>query len=334
LSRHCPWCHARKVSTLYENLRRGPLSNPKGKLLFYGKASPVEEPKYLEHAFYTREHLTQGLLEDSYWLGIDNGVWVHQLGPGLRQNGLPTFIHDVALIGEVDDAAIDRMERDADGTVFGGGIRTALSGDLETSFNVFWTLLPANHPAALRIALAGSTGSYPVEKLGLPPEWFRNHHDHRTGMRGALGWQPTFLLDPQTWSLCAGLLKCQRMYQAFGTWRQSLGRASREARESISEKFARVQAAGRVRDRQQKGNRRRCREAEDRRQGLLEVARPLWSQVQVETKGGKGRPAYRSALEAMLGERGITVSRRDMDWVMKGIQTEFGTNDGHSNGSD
>ena len=146
LSRLCPWCHARRVVKLYQCLQTGPMSNPVVTHLFFGRALPVLQPKYPDYCEYTRKDLARGLMDDAYELGIDDGVWMHQVGSGLEKNGRPTFVHDISLIGAVDNAAFDRMERDPNGMVFGGGIRTVLSGDEEFVFPVRWLLLPMDLP--------------------------------------------------------------------------------------------------------------------------------------------------------------------------------------------
>jgi hypothetical protein len=109
----------------------------------------------------------------------------------------------------------------------------------------------------------------------------------------------------------------QRLYRAFGSWRESVAVAAREARSSIDRKFKDAQAGRFARDRQQKGNRRRGREVQDRRDELLRVAVAVWPQVLAEPSSGPGRPGRRKRLEELLNERGLTPSRRDLEWLMR-----------------
>jgi hypothetical protein len=216
------------------------------------------------------------------------------------------------------------MDTGTDGDIFYEGPKGAFDVKTGTEFEINWRIFPVHRKSALRAALAGSSSYFKVERLNQEPTHFRNHNGFSVGISGALGWNPTFLFDGRLWSWSLEVMRYQRLYHPFGTWRKSLGRAFREARETIDKKFARVQQAGRVHDRQQRGNRQRHRRVEERREVLLKVAQPLWSKVQDTVKGTRGRPDYRNQLQSMLDKQRRSVSRRDMDWLMKQLQDGSG----------
>ena len=252
LARLCPWCHARKVTQLYKVLSKGPLGRREVLYLFLGKGTPFEERmsgvdgtyrqedwhdyahggrvrgyrgRYFgrdrDRLTHTRRVLVDCLMTQVDEIGIGAGMWTHQLGSAQLDNGQRTFLHDLAVIAEVDDETIDRMQMDDEGKVaWGGKERTALP-DIDAALEVLWLPLPVNNPAALRVALAGSSVRYAVSKLNLPSEWFGAEDGSRSGIRGALSWQPTISFDDQMWFAYAEAVKNQPFYHPFGTWRRA-----------------------------------------------------------------------------------------------------------------
>jgi hypothetical protein len=138
-----------------------------------------------------------------------------------------------------------------------------------------------------------------------------------SGIRGALAWQPTFLLDDQMWFPYVEEVRHERLYRALGSWREGMAVAARDARSSIDRRFKAAQARRFARDRQQRGNRRRGREANDRRSDLLKVALQVWPKVLAEPRTGRGRPSHRRRLGELLKQRGAVPSRRDLEWLRK-----------------
>jgi hypothetical protein len=348
-ARLCPWCHARKVARLHEVLSKGPLQNRDDLYLVLGKGMPFTEPvggvdgTYREEDWLdytqggpvrghwgryfgrdrqrlkkTRDVLAECLMVQAGEIGLGSGRWTHQLGSAQLENGQRTFLHDLALIAGVDDATMERMPKDEDGKVFWGGRKRTGLPEIDAALEVLWLPLPADNPAALRVALAGSSTRYAVSKLGLPPGWFGAGDGSHKGIPGALSWQPTFLFDDRMWFAYAEAVKGQPLYRPFGSWRESMASAA-AVRSSTDRTFARAQATRFGRASQQKGNRRRSREARDRRAELLAVARELWPQVVAETGRGRGRPAHRKRLAELLDGRGVKVSRRDLDWLMQEV---------------
>jgi hypothetical protein len=352
LSRLCPWCHARKVAQLDQVISEGPLSRGGTRYLFLGKARPFPERMggvdgtYREvdwddyarggkvrghwgryfgrdraRLAHTRRVLAASLMEQASLIGLRDGIWTHQLGSAQLENGQRTFLHDVAMISGVDTDWIDRTPTDEDGTIFWGGIEHSALPDIDAALEVLWLPLPLDRPGALRVALAGSSVGYAVSKLDLPPEWFGTPDEHRSGIPGALSWQPTMPFDDQIWFAYAEAVKNQPLYRPFGTWRKSMAAVAADLRSSIDRKFKVAQAKRFAQDRQQRGNRRRGREANDRRAELLEVALPLWPVVLAEPPTGRGRPGHRRRLAQLLVEQGTFPSRRDLDWLMKRLSS-------------
>jgi hypothetical protein len=344
LPRLCPWCHARKVAQLYDILSKGPLQQPRNEYLFLGKGRPFAERmggvdgSYRQEDWYdytggkvrghwgryfgrdrerlahTRKVLVEGLM-DQAGVGLRNGMWAHQLGSAQLESGHRTFLHDLAMIAEGDEDTLARMTEGQDGWEFSRG--RAFSGPtMEATLEVIWLPLPLENPAALRVALAGSSVRYAVSKLDLPQEWVGTGEGRSSGIRGALSWQPTILFDDQMWFAYAEAVKNQPLYQPFGTWKHSMAVIAADARSSIDRKFKDAQARRFARDRQQKGNRRRSREVRDRRAELLRVALEVWPEVLAEPRSGRGRPGHRKHLAELLGDRGIVPSQRDLGWLM------------------
>ena len=129
----------------------------------------------------------------------------------------------------------------------------------------------------------------------------------------ALSWQPTLFLDDQMWLPYVQEIRKRRLYDGFGTWRHSLATAGNTVRRSVSRRFKDVQADRHAGRKQQTGNARRRRDANDRRADLLNVARGLWPQVLAESssqEGRRGRPPLRDHLAERLRARGRVLRSR------------------------
>src|SRR5262249_737076 len=113
----------------------------------------------------------------------------------------------------------------------------------------------------------------------------------------------------------------QRLYHPFGAWNGLLGGAMAKDRESIDDRFCQAQSARWLKKRQQKGNRERCSSAEARREGLFKVGQEVWKSRPARSGEGRGRPSHRKNLRKGMLERGISLSRRDLEWLMKALQS-------------
>jgi hypothetical protein len=346
-ARLCPWCHARKVVALYRCIRGGPLERPAGKYLLLGKPAPVAEPfggidgswrqadwlsytqgervrghygryfgQYPGRAAETRRALSQALLDAAAPLGVEDGMLTHQLGSAQLVNGQRTFLHDLGLVAELDRDAARELVQEAGGKP-GWETIEALGMGTDLDLKVRWLLLPADDPSSLRVALAGCSAEFVRSRLAPRDSGLDEAHQYTSGVRGALSWQPTFLLDDQMWLPYVEEVRHERLYRALGSWRASLAVVARDSRSSVDRKFKVAQATRFARDRQQKGNRRHGREVNDRREELLTVALEVWPQVLAGPSGGRGQPGRRKRLGELLHERDIALSRRDLDWLMK-----------------
>jgi hypothetical protein len=334
------------VARLHKVLSNGPLRGRDVWYLFLGKGTPFAERmggldgsyqdadrrdycggevrghwgRYFgrdrDRLLQTRDVLVEHLMILAEEIGLGSGLWTHQLGSAQLGSGHRTFLHDLALVAEVDEGTLARMPTDADGKVFWGGRRATRLPESDAYLEVLWLPLPLDNPAALRVALAGSSATYAVSKLDLPKEWFPTPDGRRRGIRGALSWQPTFLFDDQMWFAYARAVKNLPLYHPFGSWRQSMASAASAARSSIDRKFDKVQARRFAGDRQQKGNRQRSRQVRDRRAELLKVALEVWPTVVATASSGRGRPGRRRRLVELLEGRGLSVSQRDLSWLM------------------
>jgi hypothetical protein len=344
--RLCPWCHARKVVRLHEVIRLGPLKEPSGKYLLLGKPRPFaeisggidgswEQADWLAYtsdekvrghygryfgrsagrAAETKKVLADTLLAAARELGAIGGLLTHQLGSAQLGNGQRSFLHDLGLVAQLDSEVGLALLKDTGGTAMWESVEP-LQATSELTMNVRWLVLPADQPTSLRVALAGSSASSLRKLRRQAEEGLEGDEGHSFGIRGALNWQPTFLLDDQMWVPYVQEIEKQRLYLPFGSWQDSMAVAGATERMSTDRRFGKAQSARLVQSRQQKGNRHRRREAEDRRADLLNVARSLWDRVLMDVAGARGRPGYRKRLEMLMQEQGHCPSPRDMKWLM------------------
>ena len=146
----------------------------------------------------------------------------------------------------------------------------------------------------------------------------------RDGIPGVLSLEPVYMMTD--WRLLAVLqiIKHQRLYEAFGSWRDWLGgtgRVSRRATFSLVDLEERQKRAYRRRS-LARANQVRREEAEGRRQEPLEVARQVWPVVKQQASGRRGRPPLRQLLAAMLQQQGVECSDRDLRYMMSQLQQE------------
>ena len=186
-----------------------------------------------------------------------------------------------------------------------------------------WSCHPADDPKvnALRLFLAGSSGSYPVEKL----EWYaRGEQATRlacNGVRGALALRPHFMMDEVQWWSYAEGTRSLPLYVPFGTWRSAIGEA--KSKQAEGRKLALMlpspkrKAASRRKQGLKKANAARRGQAREERDRLVEVARRLLRQATAERSGRRGRPAHRARLKVLLEEQGWTVSEHRLKQLVR-----------------
>lgn len=350
IPRLCPWCHARRALDLHRRLQKGPMKDLRGKFLVQARIEVIGEEMGLDddwleavltgqdvyqglteddenvylldrrHTTFMRDRLGRVLLREAEALGVRGGFLSYHVGPGrgLLQN-YDTFRHELNLVGEVtfgSNLEKARVERRM-------GLNQETHPVLEVAdryFPVWWLMMPADVPQALRFMVAGSSLSYPVEKLGLQtndcgcPEHLLND-----GVPGALALQPTFMFLPDEWDLYAPTLKGRQLFTTFGSWR---GRATggcpgagtgwtRGAGGRAS--ATRGQSAGVIPP--QGLNQERQVAAAQRRARLLEMARTALATTTSPGQRGRGRPAKRKHLAEILLALGEKVSMRDLKWL-------------------
>jgi hypothetical protein len=352
LARHCPWCFARKVVSLHRVLGRALLADPKGKYLLLGKAEPFAEPEgglegecsaqdwrermssprvfkrggWCNACYYGRDparilhrrgQLMAALADNATWR-LAGGLVFHQLGSSQGENGSRTFLHDLAVLGVVEGDFVERRAAE-DGDPQWGTRSVAVIEGTRVGFNVNWFSFLAADPQALRTALAGCSLGYPAPSLVMGRD-LHNWRGYPEGLNGALSWQPTFLLDDHMSTAYFPATRKQPLYRPFGSWAERFRQEVAAERETTSQKFQRLQQGYRAKRGQQKGNRARQRTAEDRRTKLLQAAQDVWPAVLAEPAPARGRPAHRKHLKERLDALGLSVSQRDLAWVMQSLQ--------------
>lgn len=145
--------------------------------------------------------------------GIVDGICVHSIGPKDRN-----FQHELTVVGELGSNP-DRFIEE-----FG-----TPASDVEHGQAVEYILFATGHRGAVRLALAGSAFNFDMDQVGAQMNALARSRCYKTngkprGLRGALAWQPLFLLSGNSfWSRWKVLREMRfKGYQAFGTWKQIL----------------------------------------------------------------------------------------------------------------
>ena len=303
-ARLCPWCHARSVQRLYRKLLAGPCTPERlaGKHLITLRTR-VEAGENIQacEVQESRNEYRYKLRYLAREIGIEGGVILHQVTPWIPHYDRPQekrkgFAHIFTMIGVVDSSTVESLA---------GGIDEALSnmmlGYSET------TMLPAETPQALRYLLFGSSYKFDSSELGLVVNDYKRL---LYGIQGVAALEPWFLFDErQAWSYAAAM-QGTRLYDTFGTWRDS-----QAGRQQCSRK-RRAQSEDGNENRQmafELENHQRYTKANDRRCQLVAVALPYYQDF--TDHGGKrfGSPALRKA----MNEAGHAISDRDARWLAK-----------------
>lgn len=147
--------------------------------------------------------------------GIEGGLSFHAIGPRRRN-----FLHEVSVVGAV---SLTHLRRFLD--VF-------CSEDCVPSvgmFSVECVVFAEDQKDAARLAISGSSWKYDLQRVGaflnpLALDRCYNRRGEARGLRGAMAWQPLFLLAGISfWSRWKVLSAMKfRSYTAFGTWRDTL----------------------------------------------------------------------------------------------------------------
>lgn len=165
----------------------------------------------------------QELLKWSKNLGMTGGIRTHTIGPRGRQ-----FRHEICVVGEIrlDNLAHQRRFEEATGLPNGHAEKSILGQPIEC------LLMPKGMASAARFLVAGTGWGTNLDVVGAKINVEARRHTHifgregePAGLRGALAWQPLFLLSGAAFWSRAALLTAPGKFQhyaAFGSWIDTL----------------------------------------------------------------------------------------------------------------
>jgi hypothetical protein len=129
-------------------------------------------------------------------------------------------------------------------------------------------------------------------------------------MPGALAVEPLFMLDPLQWGNYASVTRGMHLYEPFGSWVGAMGEtAPRAAQGEAAAPIPRLRG---LRD----ATRKRSRAAGELKRRLLKAAAPLWEKVLEPPPPSRGRPPRRRELGRLLKDQGVSVTARQLAWLM------------------
>jgi hypothetical protein len=322
LGRQCPFCFARQVVDLYSRLNSGPCRDSDDKLLALGILSISdgqfdEDSRWLppEDRFkFVRIEVGHYLKSFAQRIGIEGGVTSFQVGPQLyvrsgwhaneraieNQQG---FQYTLAVLGEITSKA-DQFLR-------------SISADRQGIVPPPNPLQIAGEPLLPRWS-CGRTRDLRRMLVGTAPSYSRNTVPG--GHIGAFTLQPWSLANYEQWRSHLDLSRNTRLFDVWGTWRGALPEADRakKAQGLINAPYRRGVYRRSIAFRS--SNERRKTEANSRREALLEQVRPIYAEI----SEGRDRRPGRVQLQKSLGDRGITVSARDVRWILLQIPRNAG----------
>ena len=149
--------------------------------------------------------------------GIEGGLSFHAIGPRRRN-----FLHEVCVVGTVPPARLRRFQD------------TFCSEDSAPTIGMFpveCVVFAEGHKDAARLAISGSSWKYDLRRVGaflnpLASDRCYNRRGEPLGLRGAMAWQPLFLLAGISFWSRWKVLSAMRFksHTAFGSWRDTLER--------------------------------------------------------------------------------------------------------------
>jgi len=345
--RVCPWCHARKVVRAYRSLTaRRTIESPYS-LLVQARATVTSDELDLDimqdwiaccrrrgefgqdqptpmwyrlESLYTNAELRPQLLDFAHHLGLSGGLVSLQAGPCRLRDRSEGYRFELGLIGDVPFATDREREKFMRYTAMDKpAVKFALNV-MGRKIYVELLALPAEHPLALRLFLAGSSWSYPVQKLPLIGA-FPSDLDYgfRDGLPGILGFQPIHLFDDLDFWRYSDAMQGINLFSTFGDWKKPS--PQQRPRRQQSENTFRPHRTQKLRP-LRRANESRKGDVEQRRRSLLEVARTVWPEIKAQVKSAPGRPPYKRLLVARLKREGLEVSDRDARWLMEQLKDE------------
>src|SRR5262249_10891670 len=103
-----------------------------------------------EREVETRRGLVETLLSAAARDGGTSGMVTPQLGSAQLKSGQRTFLHDLGIVAELDTVAAQRARQSTPDVIW--STDEPLTQFPDHVLRVKWTVMPANHPSALRIA--------------------------------------------------------------------------------------------------------------------------------------------------------------------------------------
>ena len=327
--RACPWCHARQVRDLQDRLMRGPCrpDRLRGKCLIRIRAR-VTSCQLQHHPAFTAFAEARGydvrragghfrtlrflagdevrLAKEFWWgwisgsrnaWGIEGGVMTHQVEPYLDRaspSEEPEHQHELTLVGSFPS---DRL-----GVVTDNGERLGIRFiDMRTS-PAYVDVLHGEDNQGLRFLLAGP----PYKSFRPEGLLFRSWQDVRSvgDESGALRLMPWFLAGPEQWWSHHEATKGLKLYSAFGTWKETLGRLAGGAERRLAPL--------------RRHNEESRDEALGRRNRLLIAARAVCEDL--TSRNGR-RPGHKALRDAMC-KAGREINERDARWLTSVLKAE------------
>jgi hypothetical protein len=193
------------------------------------KINRIESNQCLSHTLTTYEvrcadKISKDLVDLARSIGVTGGLRFHQIGPSQRQ-----FQHELAIVGEVHDQYVPGLEE-----------RLGVGREVDTfrlhGQPVECVVVPGAYKDAARMLLAGTSYGFDLWEVGarvnqaakkraycLSAEG-ENTYCRAVGLRGAMAWQPLFLLSGAAyWSRFKVLRSARhRTYHTFGHWKKLL----------------------------------------------------------------------------------------------------------------
>ena len=344
-ARSCPWCHARSVEKLYKRLDAGvcSLDRLRGKHLILARLRISSEMPGTAKTIVAGQRFFDGnldvLLSDqvkavkSYWgaylkgmmhsMGVRNGVTIYQNSPfllwGDYNEKIRCFCHELTILGELGeytDSAIEDRQKFM-GMLPGTGPPTvSLGGNYGRTTH--WGMISAARPHALRYLLFGTSHKFPVRRLSLSVS---EYWDTKYGLDGAAALPPWFLFSPtQFWSYLEAT-QGVRLFDCFGSWRQTRQQevSTGPSVDPVEDRCQRQRNRSHGLDTR---NTERRDEATVRREGLVDVALPIFNRLKEVSGKGPGSPSLRKALD----RSGKIVSERDARWLTKHLTEMIDSN--------
>lgn len=306
----CPWCFARLVIKLHDNLLQTILASPGTHCFALATVNlPIEfgdqrisSPEEFR-AFQTR--VRKALICRIKSLGAEGGIVTTQIGPRLLGN--TTWENDEINFGmnaglECHFGVLGTITRRSDADSVGNHPANDpihVDGfDLQPNF-----VIRAGEPCRLlRLLLAGHswryTGDYPL------PEG-----------RGVFRWPSLSLSNYAQWRQHHQLTRGMHLFNAWGTWKGSMSQPRRQRNQAALNRRLR---AGRYRQTHNKVNDARANDARDRRDVLANELRGIWVTTCQNLGGAPGRERF----GAVLSARGVQINERDLRAIVKKYKSE------------